>query len=232
MEYNVSDVIEKYPEINIGVLIGKNIDNTKNIDELDEMQREAINQAQKQIGEQPITKHPHIASWRNLYRSFGTKPGDYRPSAEALIRRSIKTGRLPRINNVVDLYNLVSVKYIIPMGGFDLDKVDGDIHLRFSEGLEDFTPLGQSEKQQTYQGEVVYADNTRILTRRWNYRDADQTKITLSTKNIVIFLDASPEIPNKKVQEALETLRKLMRKYCSGKISIDTANKENLKIEL
>jgi len=232
MEYNVSDVIEKYPEINIGVLIGKNIDNTKNIDELDEMQREAINQAQKQIGEKPITKHPHISSWRNLYRSFGTKPGDYRPSAEALIRRSIKTGRLPRINNVVDLYNLVSVKYIIPMGGFDLDKVDGDIHLRFSEGLEDFTPLGQSEKQQTYQGEVVYADNTRILTRRWNYRDADQTKITSSTKNIVMFLDASPEIPNKKVQEALETLRKLMRKYCSGKISIDTANKENLKIEL
>ncbi len=232
MEYNVSDVIEKYPEINIGVLIGKNIDNTKNIEELDEMQREAINQAQKQIGEQPITKHPHISSWRNLYRSFGTKPGDYRPSAEALIRRSIKTGRLPRINNVVDLYNLVSVKYIIPMGGFDLDKVDGDIHLRFSEGLEDFTPLGQSEKQQTYQGEVVYADNTRILTRRWNYRDADQTKITPSTKNIVMFLDASPEIPNKKVQEALETFSKLMRKYCSGKISIDTANKENLKIEL
>ena len=232
MEYNVSDVIEKYPEINIGVLIGKNIDNTKNIDELDAMQIEAINQAQTQIGDQPITKHPHISSWRNLYRSFGTKPGDYRPSAEALIRRSIKTGRLPRINNVVDLYNLVSVKYIIPMGGFDLDKVDGDIHLRFSEGLEDFTPLGQSEKQQTYQGEVVYADNTRILTRRWNYRDADQTKITSSTKNIVMFLDASPEIPNKKVQEALETLRKLMRKYCSGKISIDTANKENLKIEL
>ena len=196
------------------------------------MQREAINQAQKQIGDQPITKHPHIASWRNLYRSFGTKPGDYRPSAEALIRRSIKTGRLPRINNVVDLYNLVSVKYIIPMGGFDLDKIDGDIHLRFSEGLEDFTPLGQSEKQQTYQGEVVYADNTRILTRRWNYRDADQTKITPSTKNIVMFLDAGPEIPNKKVQEALEDFSKLMRNYCSGKISIDTANKENLKIKL
>ena len=232
MEYNISNIIEKYPEINIGVLIGKNIDNTKNIDELDEMQREAINQAQKQIGDQPITKHPHIASWRNLYRSFGTKPGDYRPSAEALIRRSIKTGRLPRINNVVDLYNLVSVKYIIPMGGFDLDKIDGDIHLRFSEGLEDFTPLGQSEKQQTYQGEVVYADNTRILTRRWNYRDADQTKITPSTKNIVMFLDAGPEIPNKKVQEALEDFSKLMRNYCSGKISIDTANKENLKIKL
>ncbi len=232
MEYNISDIIEKYPEINIGILIGKNIDNTKNIDELDEMQREAIKHAQKQIGDQTISKHPHIASWRNIYRSFGTKPGDYRPSAEALIRRSIKNGKLPRINNVVDLYNLVSVKYIIPMGGFDLDKVDGDIHLRFSEGSEDFTPLGQSEKEHTYQGEIVYADNSRILTRRWNYRDADQTKITPTTKNLVMFLDASPEIPTKKVQEALEDLHKLMEKYCGGKISIDTANKENLKIEL
>jgi lysyl-tRNA synthetase class 2 len=118
------------------------------------------------------------------------------------------------------------------MGGFDLDKVDGDIHLRFSDGSENFTPLGKSEKEQTYQGEIVYADNSRILTRRWNYRDADQTKITHTTKNLVMFLDASPEIPINKVREALEDLRKLMRKYCGGKISIDTANKENLKIEL
>jgi len=232
MEYNIANIIEKHPNINIGVLIGKNIDNTKNIYELDAMQREAIKNAQEQIGDHPITKHLHIESWRNLYRSFGSKPSDYRPSAEALIRRSIKNGKLPRINNVVDLYNIVSVKYIIPMGGFDLDKVEGNIHLRFSDGAEDFTPLGQSDKEQTYQGEIVYADNSRILTRRWNYRDADETKITPNTKNLVMFLDASPEIPKKKVQEALGDLRKLIGRYCGGKISIDIANKEKLKIEL
>ena len=82
-----------------------------------------------------------------MYRSFGTKPSDYRPSAEALVRRTLKTGKLPVINTAVDLYNIVSVKHIIPMGGFDADKVEGDIYLRVSEGMEIFTPRGVQNRR-------------------------------------------------------------------------------------
>jgi DNA/RNA-binding domain of Phe-tRNA-synthetase-like protein len=232
MKYTITDIIETYPDINIGILIGKNIDNQRKINQLEQMQKQAIQHAQKQLKDQPPTKHPHIASWRELYRSFGTKPGDYRPSAEALIRRSIKTGKLPQINNAVDLYNIVSVTHIIPMGGFDIDKVDGDISLRFSDGDEAFTPLGPAEKEHTYRGEIVYADNSRILTRRWNYRDADQTKITSKTKNLIMFLDAAPEITRIKILEALEDLHKLYDTHCGGKYSTDIADKENPIIEL
>jgi DNA/RNA-binding domain of Phe-tRNA-synthetase-like protein len=232
MKYNITGILEKYPAIHIGVLVGKGMDNTRQIPELFQMQKQAINTAKKQIGDQPPTKHPYIASWRELYRSFGTKPGNYRPSAEALIRRSIKTGRLPKINNAVDLYNIVSVTHIIPMGGFDTDKIDGSIYLRFSDDGEKFTPLGPAELEHTYLGEIVYADNSRILTRRWNYRDADQTKVTPKTENIVMFIDATPEIPRGKVQEALDKLRKLYEKHCGGEYSTCIACKENPIIAL
>jgi DNA/RNA-binding domain of Phe-tRNA-synthetase-like protein len=232
MKYDISNILGKYPNIHIGVLVGKKMDNKLQIPNLYNIQKEAIKKAKTQIGDLPPTKHPHIASWRQLYRSFGTKAGDYRPSAEALVRRSIKTGKLPRINNAVDLYNIVSVQYIIPMGGFDLDTIDGDIYLRFSEGRETFIPLGPGDPEKTYDGEVVYADDSRILTRRWNFRDADDTKITEKTSNLVMFLDATPEIPEEKIKSALSELETLYKRYCEGEYFTNIATIENPVIEL
>ena len=232
MKYDITGIIKEYPGVHIGVLVGRNMDNKSQIPELYTLQKEAIKKAQEQIGDQPPTKHPHIASWRALYRSFGTKAGDYRPSAEALIRRSIKTGKLPHINNAVDLYNIVSVRNIIPMGGFDLDKVDGGISLRFSDGDEIFIPLGPGAPETTYTGEVVYADNTRILTRRWNFRDADSTKITEETRNLVMFLDASPQIQVEIIQLAIAELETFYKKYCGGEYSTSIASRENPVVEL
>lgn len=224
MIFNINDVLDEYPGVKIGVLIGKGLDNNTTFDSLFQLQNDALVEAQRQMGDQPVTKHPHITSWRGLYRSFGTKPSDYRPSAEALIRRALKTGKLPRINNAVDIYNVVSVKYVIPMGGFDLDNVKGDIMLRKSEGGELFTPLGASKPEETYTGEVVYADEKRVLTRRWNYRDADETKITETTSNLVLFIDASPEISKTIVETALSELTSLLSEACGGHFTTGIAS--------
>ena len=217
MKYDITGIVESYPGVHIGVLYGEGLDNVTPFPGLYRLQKEAITETQAQIGDQPATRHPHIASWREIYRSFGTKPSDYRPSAEALVRRTIKTGKLPVINTAVDLYNVVSVKHIIPMGGFDADKVEGDIYLRVSDGGETFTPLGASKQEETYSGEVVYADDARILTRRWNFRDADETKITSETRNLVMFIDASPEIKLENVESALDELLHLLEDACGGK---------------
>ncbi len=216
VKYDITGIIETYLGVHIGVLFGEGLDNNTQFPGLFRLQKEAINEAQAQIGDQPATRHPHISSWREMYRSFGTKPSDYRPSAEALVRRTLKTGKLPVINTAVDLYNIVSLKHIIPMGGFDADKVEGDIYLRVSEGMEIFTPLGASKQEETYSGEVVYADDARILTRRWNYRDADETKITDKTRNLVMFIDASPEIKLDRVESALDELQRLLEEACAA----------------
>lgn len=232
MNFDITGIIKDYPDVHIGVLVGQGMDNSRQIPGLMRLQKEAIELAKGQIGGKPPTEHPHIRSWRELYRSFGTKAGDYRPSAEALVRRCIKEGGLPRINNSVDLYNIVSVKYIIPMGGFDLDRLMGDIYLRYSCGGEVFTPLGAGKEEETYEGEVVYADEERILTRRWNFRDADATKITQDTSRLAMFLDASPEIKVEKVKTAVDELKNLYEKYCGGLYSMFIAGYENPVVKM
>src|SRR5690349_1753600 len=68
---------------------------------------------------------PHMAAWRAAYTAFGSKPNRTRNSAEALARRALADGGLPRINRLVDVYNAISVAHLIPVGGEDLDRVRG-----------------------------------------------------------------------------------------------------------
>ena len=133
---------------------------------------------------------PHIASWHAAYRAFGTNPRRERPSVDALRRRLARSGRLPRINPAVDAYNLVSATFAVPAGAFDLCRVEGDIEIRFAEGSEPFTPLGEpGTVEHPRPGEVVYTDAAGVLTRHWNHRDADRTKVTADSDLIVFLLE-------------------------------------------
>lgn len=135
---------------------------------------------------------PHIAAWYAAYRSFGTNPKRERPSVDALRRRLARSGRLPRINAAVDCYNLVSVTHGVPAGAFDLDAVEGDIDIRFASGEEDFTPLGEpGTTEHPRPGEVIYTDVKSVLTRHWNHRDADRTKVTEASGRIVFLLETT-----------------------------------------
>jgi DNA/RNA-binding domain of Phe-tRNA-synthetase-like protein len=137
---------------------------------------------------------PHIASWHAAYRAFGTNPKRQRPSVDALRRRLARTCRLPRINPAVDCYNLVSAASGVPAGAFDLRRVTGDITIRFADGSESFTPLGEPETVENPRpGEVVYTDGDGVLTRHWNHRDAERTKVTEASEAIVFLLETAEE---------------------------------------
>ena len=133
---------------------------------------------------------PHIVAWHAAYRAFGTNPRRQRPSADALLRRLARSGRLPRINPAVDCYNLVSASYSVPAGAFDLSKVTGDIVIRLADGSEAFTPLGgPGTTENPHPGEVIYTDAAGVLTRHWNHRDAERTKVTEASEQIVFLLE-------------------------------------------
>jgi DNA/RNA-binding domain of Phe-tRNA-synthetase-like protein len=133
---------------------------------------------------------PHIAAWHAAYRAFGTNPRRQRPSAEALRRRLARSGRLPRVNPAVDCYNLVSASYGVPAGAFDLSAVTGDIVIRVADGSETFTPLGEpGTTESPHPGEVIYTDAAGVLTRHWNHRDADRTKVTRDSRLILFLLE-------------------------------------------
>lgn len=133
---------------------------------------------------------PRIEAWHTAYRSFGTNPRRIRPSVDALGRRIAKKGALPRINPPVDSYNAVSVRHGLPAGAFDLDQVTGDIDIRYADGAEEFTPLGEPDTVENPKpGEIIYTDSSGVLTRHWNHRDAHRTRVTEDSVHVAFLLE-------------------------------------------
>ncbi|WP_329363428.1 B3/B4 domain-containing protein [Streptomyces sp. NBC_01483] len=133
---------------------------------------------------------PRIEAWHTAYRSFGTNPRRIRPSVDALGRRFAKKGTLPRINPAVDSYNAVSVRHALPAGAFDLDNVTGDVDIRYADGTEEFTPLGEPDTTEHPKvGEIIYTDTTGVLTRHWNHRDAHRTRVTEESAHVAFVLE-------------------------------------------
>jgi DNA/RNA-binding domain of Phe-tRNA-synthetase-like protein len=113
----------------------------------------------------------HLAAWRQAFSAFGAKPSKYPSSAEALATRVLKGQPLPRINRLVDLYNAVSVRHLLPVGGEDSDRLDGPLRLVIAEGDEPFDPRGDGAAvEYAVRGEVIWRDDRGVTCRRWNWR--------------------------------------------------------------
>jgi DNA/RNA-binding domain of Phe-tRNA-synthetase-like protein len=153
--------------------------------------------------------HERIGSWHEAYRKFGTNPRRTRSSADALGRRLAKSGRLPRINGAVDSYNYVSVKFGTPTGAFDMNRLADEVVIRTGVPGDKFTPLGEpGVVEEPKAGEVVYAMGSDILTRHWNHRDCDQTKVDVASTAVVFMIErvsatATPDEVLDQAQQAL-----------------------------
>jgi DNA/RNA-binding domain of Phe-tRNA-synthetase-like protein len=123
--------------------------------------------------------HPHIAAWRAAFSAFGAKPSRYPSSAEALITRLLKGQPLPRVNTLVDLYNAISVRHLVPLGGEDADRLEGPLRLTVAAGGEPFDPRGDgADVEHVAAGEVVWRDARGVTCRRWNWRQGRRTQLT------------------------------------------------------
>ncbi|MEU3183763.1 phenylalanine--tRNA ligase beta subunit-related protein [Streptomyces sp. NPDC006923] len=134
---------------------------------------------------------PHMAAWRAVYTAFGAKPSRTRNSAEALAKRALSDGGLPRINLLVDIYNAISVARLIPVGGEDTDRIAGGMRLVRATGDEPFPTVagGEAAVEHPEPGEVVWCDDEGVTCRRWNWRQGVRTRLTGESVNAVFLLE-------------------------------------------
>ncbi|MFF5262587.1 B3/4 domain-containing protein [Actinomadura viridis] len=153
---------------------------------------------------------PHLDAWRDAYRAFGAKPQRTRPSVDALLRRA---DALPAINKVVDAYNAVSVEYVLPVGGEDLDAYQGPARLVRATGEEPFDTVagGAAAVEHPDAGEVVWRDDAGVTCRRWNWRQCTRTRITETTGNALFLLERLAPYPLDRLQEAAGDLAERLR---------------------
>lgn len=162
---------------------------------------------------------PRVGSWHDAYRRFGTNPRRLRPSVDALGRRLAKTGALPRISGAVDAYNAVSVWHGLPAGAFDLDAIGGDVTIRPAKAQDRFTPLGEPDViEEPKPGEVVYATGSTVLTRHWNHRDSDLTKVGVDSRTAIFMLErvSAEAVPDSELAAAAQQLRALIEPHAES----------------
>ncbi len=122
------EIHDRHPDYVAVVLLASGLANGPSDAESD-AQLDAAEAQLRASGLAKATDHPHIASWRSAFSAFGAKPSRYPSSAEALVTRALKGQPLPRVNALVDLYNAVSVRHVVPLGGEDADRLEGPLRL-------------------------------------------------------------------------------------------------------
>lgn len=225
------ELFDLFPGLTIGVVVAMGVDNIRHSEAIDDLLSQAIGEMKKNFVAEKAQDHPRIKPWRNAFSKLGISGSKFPSSIESMARRILKGDPFPKINPLVDLYNSLSLKYLVPMGGHDLDTLEGDLHLRFAEGWEPFTPMGGGETVTVPKGELVYRDDRDVLTRNWVWRQCEKDKATEKTKNIFIPIDVLEEVGRQRAEEIILELQALIPRYLGGRIFSSILNRESAVVE-
>ena len=226
------EIIARFPMIVGGVIIASPMTNAPTSPELRERYYEEQQAVLRRIGNTPLSQIPSLAAWRNAFRGFGVDPTQYRSAAEALLRRLTKKGDIPSINTLVDIGNLVSIRYALPVAVFDTRMLQSPITVHFADGIERYTTLGQDEVEHPEVGEVVFTDKTGlVIARRWCWRQSEQSAAQLDTTQVLITVEAHHAEGERDVQAALNDLLALLQPYINGTCTCTMLNKAHSATE-
>jgi DNA/RNA-binding domain of Phe-tRNA-synthetase-like protein len=216
------EILSRFPGIVGGVILAESVANGPTPEALWEAYLEEQRTTLVRIGETPLSELEPLAAWRAVFRGFGVNPTKYRSAAEALLRRLTKKGDIPSINALVDICNLVSIRYAIPIAAFDMRALQAPITVHLADGTERFTNLGQEEVEHPEPGEVVFSDETGlVVARRWCWRQSDESASRPDTTHAVITAEAFHETARMDVRAALDDLLALLREHVGGSFSSD-----------
>lgn len=166
----------------------------------------------------PVWSEAHLASWAEAYSRFGAKPNRTPCSAQALKKRVEKDGRIPSINPVVDLYNAVSLRFAIPVGGENFDAYVGKPRLSVADGTEAFDTVmnGEALIESPSKGEVIWRDDVGVTCRRWNWRQGTRTRLATLGGRMWFILESLATMPEEALEEAANMLVSGLRQLAPG----------------
>ena len=210
------DVAARFPSVAGGVVHAEGVSNGPSpaalVGAFEAEQQEAL----ARIGGTPLSELPTLAAWRRAFRAFGVDPTAYRSAAEALLRRLTKQGSIPSINTLVDMGNLVSVRYALPVAIFDQRAMTGGTTVRFATGAETFTDLGSGDRETPAQGEVIFIDDAGLVSaRRWCWRQSAESASGLDTTEVLVTVEGHHDGAEADVAAAVADLEALLRTYAT-----------------
>lgn len=204
MFYRIADeVFEKLPDLCVGVVVARGLDNHRRYPHVAEMLHAGIAQREAYFEGKKVKEDPVILPYREAFRAVDINPNKFLCSIEALFTRIAKKKGFPEINAIVDLGNAVSLRYGLPIGAHDLATMAGGLEVRPAREGDTFLPFGGEALEVPDPGEVVYVSGTQVRTRRWTWRQSEVGKITEDTCDVLFPIDGFVSVNGEAVRAAM-----------------------------
>ena len=214
------EILQRYPTTVGGIILASGMRGGPTPPPLAEAFLAEQGAVKTRIGATPLSELPQLAAWRSVLRGFGVDPTAYRVAPEALLRRLTKKGDIPSINTLVDIGNLVSIRYALAVAMVDTRAVTGPITVKFADGSENFTPLFETQVEHPEPGEVVFSDDTGMLVaRRWCWRQADQSAARDDTASAIVTIEGHHAEARADIERATADLLALLKEYAGGEFT-------------
>ena len=226
------EVLADFRELAIGVVSAAGVRNQSSHEVISGLLRQEVQRIQREHTRESLARMPEFLAWRGAYARFNGNPKKYRCSAENLYATVLERGDVRSIHMLVDLYNVISLRHAVPVGGEDTSRVEGDIVLCRASGHEPFVALNGEETTYPKPGEVVYRDALGVLCRRWNWREAERTKLTLDTRSLVLVVEGLPPVGMERVGAATAELAELVQDFAGGSVEMALLNAEKPEVTL
>jgi len=208
------DVLRKFPDLRVLMREVKDITVSEIDPGLEKFKEDFYAEVRHRFTLEGLKDESIFKAYRNFFWRIGVDPTKVRPAAEALIRKVLGGRPIPCINTVVDAYNLASMTTCIALAAFDIYKLNGNIVMRFANKGEEFLGIGMDKPVILTGGEVIMTDASRLLAI-YPHRDAEYSKITLQTNDLVIISCGVPGIPVEQLREAVDNACNFIIKFCS-----------------
>ena len=178
----------------------------------------------EEYAELDVHADPILEGFNILHDKTGVKRRKNIPASENLIKLLRKNHGMFYINRAVDIYNLISLESRLALGAHDIDRVEGNVTLRFTDGSERFVPIGQTEPVPVAPHEYCYCDDANEVLCRLEIRQVEKTKVDEAAQNVFYIVQGNEATPDALLYNTAQRIVELTVKYCggSGKIIVPT----------
>ena len=212
--YVKTDVLDSGVKILFAVMEG--IDNTRVSEEWNAYRNQKIHELYEQYKDMDVHADPILEGFNILHDKTGVKRRKNIPASENLIRLLVKHQGMSYINLAVDIYNLISLESRLALGAHNMDKTDGNVTLRFTDGTERFVPIGMSEPIPVRPHEYSYCDDANEVLCRLEIRQVEKTKVDEAAKNVFYIVQGNEATDESLLKETAQKIIDTTAKYCGG----------------
>jgi DNA/RNA-binding domain of Phe-tRNA-synthetase-like protein len=209
------DVFTKLPKFNVAIIKVRGFDNAAGLAEAKHLLAEVVRLARLQFQKDTAKNHNLIAPWVVAQEEFGKSAKHYHTSVERLLKKVLSKKSIEVNDTLTNLVRYISLKYIVPVGVDDANKINGQMTFGVARGNERIGHLRKLKK-----GALYYRDEKKVLGTKFDFWKSSATKLNKNSSKVIIHVEALPPFGVQKTNGLVKEFVKLLKAFGARKVSV------------